>query len=37
MDPLAEKALLAVENKELTIIPERFEKVCKRLAGVISY
>jgi len=27
MDPLAEKALLAVENKELTIIPERFEKI----------
>ncbi|CAC01835.1 valine--tRNA ligase-like protein [Arabidopsis thaliana] len=29
MDPLAEKALLAVENKELTIIPERFEKDCE--------
>lgn len=27
MDPLAEKALLAVEKKELTIIPERFEKI----------
>ncbi|CAN8300180.1 unnamed protein product [Cochlearia groenlandica] len=27
MEPLAEKALLAVEKKELTIIPERFEKI----------
>ncbi|PNX88841.1 valine-tRNA ligase-like protein, partial [Trifolium pratense] len=28
MEPLAEKALQAVEKGELTIIPERFEKVC---------
>lgn len=28
MEPLAEKALEAVEKGELTIIPERFEKVC---------
>ncbi|XP_010558608.1 PREDICTED: valine--tRNA ligase, chloroplastic/mitochondrial 2 isoform X2 [Tarenaya hassleriana] len=27
MEPLAEKALLAVEKGELTIIPERFEKI----------
>ena len=27
MEPLAEKALHAVETRELTIIPERFEKV----------
>lgn len=27
MEPLAEKALHAVENGELTILPERFEKV----------
>ena len=27
MEPLAEKALQAVEKRELTIIPERFEKV----------
>lgn len=27
MEPLAEKALHAVERGELTIIPERFEKV----------
>ncbi|KAJ7971954.1 Valine--tRNA ligase [Quillaja saponaria] len=27
MEPLAEKALQAVENGELTIIPERFEKI----------
>ena len=27
MEPLAEKALRAVERGELTIIPERFEKV----------
>jgi hypothetical protein len=29
MEPLAEKALRAVEKGELTIMPERFEKVCK--------
>lgn len=28
MEPLAEKALRAVEKGELTIMPERFEKVC---------
>lgn len=28
MEPLAEKALHAVEKGEITIIPERFEKVC---------
>lgn len=28
MEPLAEKALQAVEKGELTIMPERFEKVC---------
>ena len=28
MDSLAEKALHAVEKGELTILPERFEKVC---------
>jgi len=28
MEPLAEKALQAVEKGELTIIPERFQKVC---------
>lgn len=28
MEPLAEKALKAVEKGELTIMPERFEKVC---------
>lgn len=27
MEPLAEKALHAVENGQLTILPERFEKV----------
>lgn len=27
MEPLAEKALHAVEKGELTILPERFEKV----------
>lgn len=27
MEPLAEKALQAVERGELTILPERFEKV----------
>lgn len=27
MEPLAEKALHAVEKGELTIMPERFEKV----------
>jgi len=27
MEPLAEKALRAVETGELTILPERFEKV----------
>jgi hypothetical protein len=27
MEPLAEKALRAVENGQLTILPERFEKV----------
>ena len=27
MEPLAEKALQAVERGELTIMPERFEKV----------
>ncbi|KHG07904.1 Valine--tRNA ligase [Gossypium arboreum] len=27
MQPLAEKALLAIEKGELTIIPERFEKI----------
>jgi valyl-tRNA synthetase len=27
MDPLAEKALHAVEKGQLTILPERFEKV----------
>jgi hypothetical protein len=31
MEPLAEKALQAVEKGELTIIPERFEKVCPLL------
>ncbi|KAL0887760.1 hypothetical protein Bca101_011743 [Brassica carinata] len=39
MDPLAEKALLAVEKKELTIIPERFEKgrkMSKSLGNVID-
>lgn len=36
MEPLAEKALAAVEKKELTIIPERFEKVyCKRLVVLL--
>lgn len=29
MEPLAEKALQAVEKGDLTILPERFEKVCK--------
>lgn len=29
MEPLAEKALHAVEKGDLKIIPERFEKVCK--------
>lgn len=29
MEPLAEKALHAVEKGELKIMPERFEKVCK--------
>lgn len=29
MEPLAEKALHAVEKGELTIMPERFEKVCR--------
>lgn len=28
MEPLAEKALRAVEKGDLKIIPERFEKVC---------
>ena len=27
MEPLAEKALRAVENRQLTILPDRFEKV----------
>lgn len=30
MEPLAEKALQAVEVGDLTIIPERFEKVRKK-------
>lgn len=29
MEPLAEKALAAVKSGELTIMPERFEKVCR--------
>lgn len=29
MEPLAEKALHAVEKGEVTIMPERFEKVCR--------
>lgn len=34
MEPLAEKALRAVEKGDLTIIPERFEKVLKKwMAG----
>jgi hypothetical protein len=38
MEPLAEKALHAVENGQLTILPERFEKVlheCTLLERVI--
>lgn len=30
MEPLADKALKAVEKGELTILPERFEKVRNR-------
>lgn len=33
MEPLAEKALQAVEKGDLKIIPERFEKVSEILAS----
>lgn len=36
MESLAEKALHAVENGQLTIIPERFEKVRANLFIVIA-
>jgi len=36
MEPLAEKALRAVEKGELTIMPERFEKVCKIKTNSLS-
>lgn len=36
MEPLAEKALQAVEVGDLTIIPERFEKVRKKKTFTIG-
>lgn len=36
MEPLAEKALDAVEKGQLTIIPERFEKVLANLFIIVS-
>jgi hypothetical protein len=37
METLAEKALRVVEKGELTIIPERFEKVCGYILCIFGF